>query len=271
MLSRWVGACVLVCMVAGALVGTSHEGTGFVSGVDAERLTERTLGTQFRAAFQAVHRQGVQYAIMGDGEPVGHLVIGVFADDTAALEAFNDHMTYSAVGPDRDLSGKIGAKGAGWPTRVVFVRDNAAVSLWLGNGELDRVALAIDRALSRGTDGVRRDARVPTPRIVRVDCPAQLLAGHDAELKAVVALPEGPAGDHLCFTDRQGIASGYLVPIPVGRQLEVSRSFQYRAPTGREHTGEQTFWVCYATTECVVTSRKVTVTVVPGEQGPPAS
>jgi len=271
MLQPVLSALAVVLLTAGPLVASGPEGGPFVTGVDVQTVLNAALGKDVEVALPLVSVRGVDYTIMDTGRAIGGVTVGVFADSELARGAFEGHLAYMSVGPKLEMSGRVGQKGVAWEQSVLFLRDNAVVFLALRQGNVQDVALVFDEALSRGGKGVERGSQLSAPRIVGIECPASVALGQKVPMTVRVAVPVGAFADHFGFADRRGIATGYLLPVDLNGQVEVVREFEYIAPRDPTQVGPKTFWVCYASRECVVTSRKVTVTVVPGEQGPPAS
>ena len=160
-----------------------------------------------------------------------------------------------------DLSGKVYQRAARWKGRILFLRDNAVVSLWLPQETLEATAKLIDQSLTSGAGGVRRGSSVLVPRIIDVLAPEQASKGEKMSIKVRVAVPEGSLGDRLGCADRFGVESWRLPVADRNGDVEIVRRLWYRVPATARDPHEMSFWVCYATAECVVASKKVTVTL----------
>lgn len=259
---RILFALGLLAAVLWAAGQPAQERGEFIVGIDAHELMRATFGAGLELSTPKVARRGLRYILMKHGRPLGGVVIGVFSDRESAIAALEEHVTYTSVGPDEDLSGELGEKSVAWgATRGIFQRDNAVIALSLRGERVQPYAKAIDEALMNGGQGVRRGKHVLMPRIVDVDCPEKVLLGARVKVRVRVLVPQEAFGDYLAFADRRGIPTGYLVPVDLKRQIEVVRTFQYNAPRGTDQAGQKTFWVCYATARSVVVSRRVHITV----------
>ena len=228
-----------------------------VVGVGVEDLVHGALGREVLVSAGRVGRRGVRYKLREGHDGMGFIVIGVFADRQAALKIFDEHLTFTSVGPDKNLNGEIGNKAVAWRRRVLFVRDNVVVSLYFTrwSGDIERAAAAIDSSLAAGGRGVRRGETVIVPKIKDVEIPREIEAGVKAPVKIVVVLPQEGLGDVLSFADRYGVATmGPVLADPSG-EVEIVRTAQWYTP--RFGGPARSIWVCYATADCVVVSKEV--------------
>lgn len=256
-----------------------------VVGVDVDKLIFHALGEKITPVRQSVGRRGVSYMLMKNNKSVGGVTIGVFSDQTSATNIFQKHLLYTSMGPNRNLSEELGDKVFGWWGereqgfgRILFVRDNVAVSIYLRldvlipTGMYSDISMttakAIDGALIEGTYGVCRGAIVRLPHILKVQAQEELLAGTQVDIKVYVAVPEVMNDDSLGFVDQKGaeITSGVPI-IDKKREVEIVRTLRYRVPVivGKPETVG--FEICYATRCCVMASKKFTLDDIIKENG----
>jgi hypothetical protein len=232
-----------------------------IVGVDVNKLIYHALGEKIIPVRQSVGRRGVSYMLMKNSESVGTIMIGIFSDRKSAIEIFEEHLEYTSMGPDKNLSEELGNQAFSWGMRrILFARDNAVVSVVLPKDLCLNVSKAIDRLLVEGAQGVAKDAIIHMPRILKVQAQEELLAGTQVDIKVYVAVPEVMNDDSLGFVDQKGaeITSGVPI-IDKKREVEIVRTLRYRVPVivGKPETVG--FEICYATRGCVIASKKITL------------
>ena len=143
-----------------------------VNGVVRSIVPETLLSTIVAADphYMDLSQWGVRFSLDRNKKRVGFVRIGIFSDKAKASSMLDEVLLFSPVGPDRDLSGRIGNKGVAWQQRrVLFYRDNVLIDLWLPELETEGVAVQLDAVLSKGGAGVNRDSVVEVPRLLDVE------------------------------------------------------------------------------------------------------
>lgn len=213
-----------------------------------------------------LERHGARFTLMKNEKAVGMVQIGVFNDPNAALKMYTDHMLYTSIGPNRNLSGDIGNKSAGWWDvrnqgfkRILFTRDNVVVSIHLFSKELIstglsrdvtmNIAKAIDTALAEGTLGVLRYKVLKTPRILAVNMPTNVTARTKVEAQIHIAVQDDPQNKD-------------------SKETEILRTIQFSAPavSADDKTKPEKnvmYEMTYITAGCVVSSKQVVLTLTP--------
>jgi len=250
----------------------------FVIGVDVDTLIYNVLGREISITRHGIGRRGVFYLLVKDGLSIGTITLGIFSGKKAAFKVFNEHLTYTSMGPSDNLSKELGNKSFGWgKSRILFVRDNAVVSLSMrldllhqADLPLDTVlttAKAIDGALAEGARGVQRSMTVRMPCILEVEAPEVILAGREVNIKIHVAVPEDTIGDCLGFVDRMGAEIRSNVPITdKQKEVKIIRNLRFAVPRISNESEKMSFEVCYATSGCIIVSNKFDINIVKSEE-----
>jgi len=160
-------ACVVFLLVILIIANVAKE-NGLVMSILPEILLSRTLSADIH--YEDADLWGVRFRFERNKTKVGSVRIGIFPDQAKAADMLDKALLLTAVGPDKDLSGKIGDDAAAWSTgRIVFCRDNVFVDLYLPDFEIEGQAARLDTALSKTGVGVRRGSSVKVPKILDVE------------------------------------------------------------------------------------------------------
>jgi hypothetical protein len=259
----------LTCSAVVLALGASGSGAGeqkeeWVRGVQLAIFARAALPEAVSLGERFVERRGVRVPLIRDGQWIGLLVIGVFADREAAEAIVEEHLLFTSRAPAKDLSPGIGDRSVGFSkSRIVWRRDNVVVELSLPEELLEAAAVKMDKALASGGPGVRRGRQVPVPQIVDVEAPARAVAGTWVPIKVTVVLADGGRDEHFGFADHYGISVIlHALEDAAPKEVRMVYTMRHRAHTV-EQEREESFWVCYATDGCALASRKVSFTVVP--------
>ena len=270
MSTRIILSLCLVLLMSPESLHASAKKPQFIIGVDVNRLLHEVFGKETSISRRGTGRRGVSYSLMKNNKSIGGIEIGVFSDQTSATNIFEEHLLYTSMGPNRNLSKELGDKAFGWWgerergfRRILLVRDNVVISVYMPEMSSDIVmalAKAIDSALIEGTYGVCRRAIVRLPRIMKVQAQEEILAGTTVEVKVHVAVPEAVIGDSLGFVDRMGVEIRSGVPIiNRHREVEIIRTLEYHVPRVLPEPEKVSFEACYATPGCLIASKKFTL------------
>lgn len=219
-----------------------------------------------------VERRGRRYGFIRDGTWSGDVQLGVFSDPNSALAIFEDHLLHTSVGPDKNFTAEYGTRAVGWShrregqdlTRILFVRENVVVSVYLALWRLMPVGVSsettlaiaktIDGALVNGALGVRRGKTLKVPRIVGVETVGTISERAKLTARVRVAVAENPQ-------DKDS------------KEIEVVRTLPFYTPglnpeDRAKPESKVTYHVTYITAGCVVTSKQMTVTIRPMAPSP---
>lgn len=241
-----------------------------VTGIDVPMLIHNTMSQNTSVSPGKAERRGVSFDLTKDDATIGVIQVGVFGDKKTASNMLDEHLFYTSVGPDY-TDDTIGEKAVGWRQRILFVRNNVVISLYLKQPDpLIPTSKSIDRALAEGKAGVRLGTSLSMPRIVSVELPGEFTAGATVSLKIRVAVSQEDAADgRLRFADDFGVAASDVPLIDPGSDVSVQNvetvvtyTASYRVP--KDPREPETCWACYATRDCRTDSKKV---ILPGTNG----
>jgi len=208
-----------------------------------------------------LERLGRRYLLRKSGDWIGSIQIGLFSDQKdSAAKIFKYHIRHTSMGPNKDITAKLGDKAVGWWEesnkgfgRILFIRDNVVVNVSLSlrklipmgiSGETTmEIAKAIDTALGEGTMGVRRGKVLKVPRILAVETPKEIFARSKIEAKVHVAIPENPQDKDSKEIEIRRTLPLYVPFVSPDEKSEDKKTFTYE--------------VTYITPGCVVTSQKI--------------
>ena len=150
------------------------------------------------------------------------------------------------------------------------MRDNVVISLYLNNTNLllFNKARLIDNSILKGKNGVSRGKKVRIPRWLKDESnPRSVKQGKSIEFE--VSLDSIGAGDGIWNTvDSIGVPSsrertGYIKE-PKKYSKSAKCRIRFRAPPKINKTSEiRSIWVCYATSGCVVVTKKIQILIIP--------
>ena len=236
-----------------------------VVGVDVPALIHSALGDKVSVSKGEAEPRGVTFSILAkDGKTIGIIQLGVFGDKKIASKMLEAHILRTSMGPDR-MGNNIGEKAAVWKNRIVFVRNNAIVSLVLRQPELlITTCKSIDNALAEGKAGVKLGTMVHIPRIIKVALPERFVAGTVVPIKVQIVLPKEEIKEgNLSFTDNMGKVAYGLPIVDSKRDVLIQDNETILVYTAQYHVPKVpgktvTCWACYATRDCcTTTSEKV--------------
>jgi hypothetical protein len=232
----------------------------FVAAVDLEQLVAKATGPEASILQKDVGEGGVSCLLARQADQWRDSIrIGVFAGRAEAQVAQRRTIDMVSAGPTDRLDGSIGnGVVACWKSqasyRLLWTRDNVLVDLCARTPGAFSVAKYIDQALADGRHGAHRGAVVPVPEIVEISVPEDAKPDTETILTIRIKLPAGANGDILALTGGTGVPQeglGLLVS-PNASSPELI----YRIPY-RFRVAQKDAWVTYATSGCVVVSRKL--------------
>lgn len=255
----------VVLMIVHVLASSATEAKGksdLITGVNLRELIAKSIGSDVSLLSRTVRKRGVFCILIKGKKQIGSVQLGVYADRQSALDAFKEHLRFTSVGPDRNLGKSVGEKAVGWSgKRILLMRDNVVVNVGLPPRLLLRAAKAIDQALVKGTGGVQRGHKIHVPRITKAEAPKKIREGTVVDIRIHVVVSEGANGDGLGCVDAMGAPASYVPLMDPKGNVEVIRTVRYHAPRRVDKPMKVTFWVCYATSGCIMTSKEVTLKV----------
>jgi hypothetical protein len=264
-----VNASVLICTVAkehGLNVVRDRQGPG-----EVEPVTETTPPTDRLSAVRGLRhddleRWGPRFTLKNGDYPVGSLQIGVFADPNAASRVFVEQITYTSMGPNKELGSELGDQAVGWWNqsqqgfrRILLRRTNVVVSVGTDFGSdreitapaktAEELARAIDSALRSGSYGVVRGKTLRIPRFVQIQVPGATTERTKVSAQVRIAVPENPQDEN-------------------SKEIELVRALPlHTRGLSPEEKGkpdhEATYQLTYITAGCVVISKEVTIAIRP--------
>lgn len=224
---------------------------------------------------KGIDQMGLGFRIARNKKTVAHIQIGVYASTELADKVFNETIVHKAMPPSQDLGGECGNIAFGWinasqdsTSGILLLRDNVVVAinmrvdLLIPEGVASDVVLttakAIDKALVEGAGSVRRGPALQMPRIIKVDVPESVLPGI-VDLKVHVAIPQAVYGVGSRGFDRLAAQAERNPLLLNENEIEIVRVLRCSVPHIKVEIADLNYLVRYFTSDCVVTSKQVTL------------
>lgn len=249
----------LMCcgLVLSSMVRAESAQTTLVETVDLDVLVRTLLGSDVSLPDRRAQCRGILVSLIQDEKTVGAIQIGVFENSSAAMVAFKDHMMFTSVSPNKNISDVLGDKAVAWKKRVVFVRDNVTVSLSWDSAVVLKKAQAIDALLRQGGAGVVRGNEASVPQFAATYFRSE---NSDEDVSFEVAFsPEGGVDGYWSVVDRRGMVSSRFRVTAVKRSENMPRKLSIEISDSARGTkiSREEFALCFVTPGCVVVAKPI--------------